>query len=612
MKMLFKHQTLSTKYIGYLKPLETINWRKTTALFLCLMLAFGHIPASSATLSEQVMDSIVGYGISGSSVETTNTENSVADTLSGEANGNASDTNLLEQTDEPVSNASEQVVAEEKKQISDDVEVKDTTNQKEEPAGEPVKETEIEIKTPLAEPALTEKEPSPEQLAPSGQSEQAGIEPKQELTIESKEIAPVADGMVLQSTAYTCGPAALATLLKLKGSSNNYYEKITQLAQINQNGSSLLVLKRSAEALGYSAAGYRKTIDDLAAAGPELAHVVIGDYHHFTVVEGMADGYVFLADPTLGRIAMPIEQFKGTWSGAVLKVSKTYTSEPLKTKEAQTSVESTEVKELTLKEQADSDKLHIIAKSTEKNASILTDKFTEIKEEQLPSSEEVLHETLLLEKPKTETPSIENRDKTPLQEIQLDRYIGKGLNKDIPAETIEESKSDVEPIIQPQSVPPGRLAEADMEEIKGRAIFLTPLAVKAAIKAAPIIVAKVAPKIVPVAATSVQTINRATEFLSRGPANTHVYYGIKNEARAYVGITKDVTKRAIQHGARFERLKPITAHPVTRGQARAIEQAIINNSPNFTNIRNSISPIHSWHSNAVSWGQAWLRNNGIR
>jgi hypothetical protein len=57
--------------------------------------------------------------------------------------------------------------------ISDDVEVKDTTNQKEESAGEPVKETEIEIKTPLAEPALTEKEPSPEQLAPSGQSEQA-------------------------------------------------------------------------------------------------------------------------------------------------------------------------------------------------------------------------------------------------------------------------------------------------------------------------------------------------------------------------------------------------------------------------------------------------------
>jgi hypothetical protein len=96
------------------------------------------------------------------------------------------------------------------------------------------------------------------------------------------------------------------------------------------------------------------------------------------------------------------------------------------------------------------------------------------------------------------------------------------------------------------------------------------------------------------------------------PANTQVYYGIKNGASTYVGITKDVTKRAVQHGKRFDVLESITAQPVTRGQARAVEQAIINNSPNFTNIRNSISPARPWHSNAVSWGQAWLRNNGIR
>lgn len=151
-----------------------------------------------------------------------------------------------------------------------------------------------------------------------------------------------------------------------------------------------------------------------------------------------------------------------------------------------------------------------------------------------------------------------------------------------------------------------------MDEIKGRAIFLIPLAVKAVIKVTPVIVAKVAPKIVPVAATSTQTINRATEFLSKGPANTRVYYGIKNGAKTYVGITKDVAKRAVQHGTKFDRLRTITEQTVTRGQARAIEQAIINNNPNFTNIRNSISPTRPWHNSAVRWGQSWLRNNRIR
>jgi len=34
----------------------------------------------------------------------------------------------------------------------------------------------------------------------------------------------------------------------------------------------------------------------------------------------MANGYVFLADPTLGRIALTIEQFEGIWSGVALRI----------------------------------------------------------------------------------------------------------------------------------------------------------------------------------------------------------------------------------------------------------------------------------------------------
>ena len=54
----------------------------------------------------------------------------------------------------------------------------------------------------------------------------------------------------------------------------------------------------------------------------------------------------------------------------------------------------------------------------------------------------------------------------------------------------------------------------------------------------------------------------------------------------------------MEHGARF-RLQKITDAPVTRGEARAIEQALIKNNPGFQNIRNSISPTHTWYNQAV-------------
>ena len=58
----------------------------------------------------------------------------------------------------------------------------------------------------------------------------------------------------------------------------------------------------------------------------------------------------------------------------------------------------------------------------------------------------------------------------------------------------------------------------------------------------------------------------------------------------------------MEHGARF-RLQKITDAPVTCGEARAIEQALIKNNPGFQNIRNSISPTHTWYNQAVEWGR---------
>ena len=48
----------------------------------------------------------------------------------------------------------------------------------------------------------------------------------------------------------------------------------------------------------------------------------------------------------------------------------------------------------------------------------------------------------------------------------------------------------------------------------------------------------------------------------------------------------------------------------SRGQARAIEQALIERNPGFENAINSISQRHCYYGSAVDWGEAWLQSNG--
>lgn len=89
------------------------------------------------------------------------------------------------------------------------------------------------------------------------------------------------------------------------------------------------------------------------------------------------------------------------------------------------------------------------------------------------------------------------------------------------------------------------------------------------------------------------------------------HYGLlQNGQRVYVGITNDIMRRAAEHGARFD-VRQITQFLLTRGEARAIEQALIVRNPLFQNVINSISPKHPWYGDAVAWGEAWLRANGL-
>ncbi|MHA7274811.1 RHS repeat domain-containing protein [Arthrobacter sp. TMT4-20] len=97
-----------------------------------------------------------------------------------------------------------------------------------------------------------------------------------------------------------------------------------------------------------------------------------------------------------------------------------------------------------------------------------------------------------------------------------------------------------------------------------------------------------------------------------------VYLGLKNGKPVYAGITKDTDVRGSQHKDRFDRLRNLVPDDqiLTRGEARAIEQALIvrakgprnDKNPNglYENKRNEISPNQPYYKEALDWGEQWL------
>jgi uncharacterized protein len=139
--------------------------------------------------------------------------------------------------------------------------------------------------------------------------------------------------VVKQQLDYSCGAAALATLMRYYFNEPTSEHEILRLlvARLNADerraretrGFSLLDLKYAAEALGYQAAGFKLTIADLAKlAAPVIVFVRPLDYEHFAVLRGVSEGRVFLADPARGNVRMSIGRFLGEWEGIVFVLGK--------------------------------------------------------------------------------------------------------------------------------------------------------------------------------------------------------------------------------------------------------------------------------------------------
>jgi hypothetical protein len=132
------------------------------------------------------------------------------------------------------------------------------------------------------------------------------------------------DTIVKQAFDYSCGAAALATLLTYaQGDPVGEVEVLRAVLDTlsadetsgrKKEGLSLFDLQRVAEARGYRAQGFR--IDPAALpriSEPVMVFIKPRGYAHFAVFRGIRGDRVFLADPSRGNIRMSIDAFLDSW-----------------------------------------------------------------------------------------------------------------------------------------------------------------------------------------------------------------------------------------------------------------------------------------------------------
>ena len=159
--------------------------------------------------------------------------------------------------------------------------------------------------------------------APAGEVRVDGVLPNGALyvgPIESMQEGRYRN-LVRQHTDYSCGAAALATVLRYgyrldvdEATVIQGMMGVADPALVKQRGFSLLDIKRYVESLGMRGRGYRISEERLRNLRvPGLVLMDVRGFRHFVVLKQVRGGVAELADPILGNRSMPLAEFIKAW-----------------------------------------------------------------------------------------------------------------------------------------------------------------------------------------------------------------------------------------------------------------------------------------------------------
>lgn len=148
---------------------------------------------------------------------------------------------------------------------------------------------------------------------------------------------------MLQSHRYSCGAAALATLMTLLGEITFepdvlkliFGEKLPletdEQGETYLRALTLADLEKAARAKGFKVVSLKahsgkEAIQTIQSLKPVIARLLLyGDTLHFCVVQEIQDFWVFISDPSYGNVKITLKQFYQAWDAGdriILTISK--------------------------------------------------------------------------------------------------------------------------------------------------------------------------------------------------------------------------------------------------------------------------------------------------
>lgn len=134
--------------------------------------------------------------------------------------------------------------------------------------------------------------------------------------------------MVPQQTDFSCGAAALATILKYSYNQTLTEDdviegllKVSDIELVRQKGFSLLDIKNYTQSIGMRGRGYNVRPDTLEKIHiPTIVLLNYNGYKHFVVLKKATADKAYIADPALGNRIMTRKEFDADWNGIVFAV----------------------------------------------------------------------------------------------------------------------------------------------------------------------------------------------------------------------------------------------------------------------------------------------------
>lgn len=117
-------------------------------------------------------------------------------------------------------------------------------------------------------------------------------------------------GVVFQRSPSSCGSAALEMVLLSHGVHVDSDSLVAELGGPNHEAS-MLQLTRVAAAYGLTGSGWELTVEMLRTVPlPAIAHLP----EHYVVVDSMTNDQVYVRDPAVGIIRLPMAAFNRLWT----------------------------------------------------------------------------------------------------------------------------------------------------------------------------------------------------------------------------------------------------------------------------------------------------------